>query len=92
MQSIGDGTSENTVGLRVKGTQSTGGHVYWYFTGQKQVLVENEFQLLIRLATTLDHTGAGVKLQPAAGLQIQFRLHGAAPTLRLGNFLVRQRS
>ena len=92
MQSIGDGPPENAEGLRMQCIQSAGGHVDRHFTGQEQILVKNELQLLVSLISTFDHAGTCVKLQPATGLQVQLCLHSAAATLDLGNFFVSQRS
>ena len=92
MQSIGDGPPENAEGLGMQCVQSTGGHIDRHFTGQEQVLVKNELQLLVSLVATLDHAGTGVELESATGLQVQLCLHSAAATLDLGNFFVCQRS
>ena len=92
MQRVGDGSPENAEGLTVERVQSTGGHVYRNFTGQKQILVKNELQFLIGLTASLDHAGTCVQLQTAAGLQVQFGFYSTAATLDLGNFFICQRS
>ena len=68
MKCIGDGSPENAEGLGVECVECTGGHVYRYFAGHKQILIENELQLLICLIATFDQAGTCVELQPAAGL------------------------
>ena len=92
MQSIGNGPSENAEGLRMQGIQCTGGHVDGNFAGKEQILIKDEFQLLISLIASLDHTGAGVELEPTAGFQVQFGFHRAAATLDFGDFFISQRS
>ena len=72
--------------------QSAGGHIHRHLTGQEQILIEDELQLLVLLTASLDHAGTCMNLDPAAGLQVQLSLHGAAATLNLGDFLVSQRS
>ena len=90
MEGIRDGSPEDAEGLTVQGVQGTCGHVYRNLTRHKQILVEDELQLLIGLIATLDQTGTCMELQTAAGLQSQLCFYSAATALCLGNIGIRQ--
>ena len=90
MESIGNGTAEDAIGLTVQGLQGTGTHIHRYISCHEQILIEDKFDLLVGLVIAFDQTGAGVELQAAAASDIQLRIDAAPGGSGFVDFLVSQ--
>ena len=92
MERIGDRITEDCECLAVKGLQRTGGHLYFHFARHIQILVKNEFDLLLLPTITLDKAGAGMKLYAAAATDRQLRIHAAACGDTFGDLFVKKQT
>jgi hypothetical protein len=89
MQMVGNGATENGIGMVVEHLQSTYRIVYLHLAGTIQIHVENKLHFRILLiAGTLDLTGTGMELDPASAPQRQIRFHSAAVGTLLGDLLL----
>lgn len=72
--------------------QCTGNQIQLQLPGHIQILIENELDLPVLLATPLYQSGTGMELYPAAAPDGHFRIHAAAAGSGLGNVLFHERT
>jgi hypothetical protein len=84
VQCVGDGATEDGVGLVVKGLQGTGHQIDGHLAGHVQILVENELHFLVFLSISLHKAGTGMDAHTAAATDGKLGIHRVAGS---GSFL-----